>query len=116
MRVFLSALTFDLAGALHLDVTPDSGAGPIARRVNRAATLDGGVAFNDGGYSEGDRTINLTWRPRSKAREQQVASLVQNHGLLNASLPEGYFGVVPERYQPGTDRSTLTLLVKEKIA
>ncbi len=60
MQVTLSTTTFDLDGHITIDALPAStDLGEVRRRMNRVATLDGGAAFNDAGYSEADRTIRL---------------------------------------------------------
>jgi len=113
MLITLSAASFDLDGAVELDVTPDLGA--QRRRVNRIATLDGGVVFNDFGYTDGDRTINLAWDFVSAAQEALVARLVRLYQRLTLSCADGVFSVAPESYKASMSGSTLSLLVIEKL-
>ena len=47
MKAVISALTFDPAGRVALDLLPESDSGELRRRVSRVATLDGGVAISD---------------------------------------------------------------------
>lgn len=54
MLATLSTTTADAAGYVELDATWESTGGDVSRRVNRIATLDGGVVISDGGFSEGD--------------------------------------------------------------
>lgn len=116
MRVHLTTLEFDLAGAVTIDVLASSEMGNTTRRMNRIPTLDGGVAVNDFGFTEADRTITLRWRPVSKEHEASIVRLVQLYGRLNLSCPEGLFRVAPETYRPTPNESTLILFALEKLA
>jgi len=116
VRAVLSSLTFDPAGVVALDVTPDSSLGESRRRMNRIATLDGGAVFNDFGFSEADRTIELKWTPTSADQEAAVDRLVQLYPQLRLSLRAGLYLVAPEAYKPSADESSLSLLVVEKLA
>ena len=116
MLVHLAAKLFDLSGAVLLDCMPDTTAGALQRRVNRVATLDGGAAFNDFGFSEADRTIELRWLPSDRAADAIVARLVRLHRWVYVSTPGGIWLAAPETYTPGADESRLTLLVSELCA
>ena len=114
MLVHLAAKLFDLSGAVLLDCVPDTNAGSLQRRVNRVATLDGGAAFNDFGFAEADRTIELRWLPADRAADATVARLVRLHRWVYVSMPDGLWLAAPETYTPGADESRLTLLVSER--
>lgn len=115
--IHLAATTFDPDGVVSLVVDPaDTQPGETRRRVSRIATLDGGAAVNDFGSSYADQTITLVWTPKDPALEAAVARLVRLYSRLWLSNEDGCFLVVPESYQPRNDRSTLVLLVLEKLA
>jgi len=116
MMTVLSALTFDPLGVVELDVLASSNFGNQRRRMNRVATLDGGVVFNDFGYAEGDRTITLAWTVTDPAIEAAVARLVQLYARVRVATPAGLFLAALETYTPGAEESTLTLLVADKLA
>ena len=116
MRTVLSAVTFDPAGVVILDVNEQSNFGELRRRMNRVATLDGGAVFNDFGYSEADRSINLVWDVTNPADEAIVAHLISTYATLHVVTPSGLFLCAPERYVPGAAESTLSLLVVSKLA
>jgi len=116
MQVVLSPLTFDPLGVVELDANDKSSFGAPRRRMNRVATLDGGAVFNDFGYAEADRTLKLSWVPRSAAQEAAVARLVQLYAQVNCSTPQGFFVAALEAYTPGPAESTLTLLVAQRLA
>jgi len=114
MLVHLAAKLFDLSGAVLLDCMPDTTTGDMRRRVNRVATLDGGAAFNDFGFAEADRTIELRWVPTGAAADATVARLVRLHRWVYVSMPGGLWLAAPEAYTPGAEESRLTLLVSER--
>jgi len=116
MRAILTSLTFDPAGVVEIDALPESSTGETRRRMNRVATLDGGAVFNDFGFSEVDRTIELRWIPRSAEHESAVDRLVQLYAQVRLSVRAGCYLVAPESYRPGAGESSLTLLVVEKLA
>jgi hypothetical protein len=112
--VHLASKLFDLSGAVLLDCMDDTNAGQVQRRVNRVATLDGAAAFNDFGFAEADRTIELRWMPTTAAAEAVVGRLVRVHRMVYVSMPDGLWLAAPEVYTPGADESRLTLLVSER--
>lgn len=116
MRVSLSPLEFDPLGGVALDCVPDQTLGESRRRMNRIATLDGGAVFNDAGFSEADRTIELRWRVRSKAQEVAVQRLVQIYARVHVATPQGFYLAALERYMPGAREASLNLLVVAKLA
>ena len=116
MHVFLSSPTFDLNGTARLTPAPASDFGEVRRRVNRVQTLDGGVAVNDGGACDGDRTLSLQWRPGALGYEQGIEHLVATYPRLYAATRDGFYAVVPESYRRATSESKLVLLVVERLA
>lgn len=116
MLIHLAATTFDLDGALVLRVLPASDFGETRRRMNRIATLDGSAVFNDFGASEADRTIRLDWRPGSAAHEARIERLVRLYQRLRLSCRAGVYLVAPEVYRTTPDKSSVTLLVAQKLS
>lgn len=116
MQATLSPLTFDPAGPVVLDVLPGQTVGESRRRMNRIATLDGGAVFNDFGFSEADRTIQLRWQVCSAAQEAAVARLVQLYARVHVATAQGFYLAALEVYVPGAQESSLSLLVVDKLA
>jgi len=112
----LSAKTFDPVGHVQINITPDTNQGEVRRRVNRVATLDGGVVVNDSGFSDGDRTIDLAWVPRDGITDAAVDRMVQLYDRATLATRVGVFDVALDSYIPGTDESTLRLLVISKLS
>lgn len=116
MLAILTAPTYDPLGSVQLHVLPSSDHHERRRRISRVATLDGGAAFNDGGYAPADITVTLTWPVRSAATEAAVLRLVELHGRLLLSMPGVLYLAAPEAYTPGPATSSLTLLVERQLA
>jgi len=114
-RVILSTLEFDPLCPVEIDALPASSAGDIRRRVSRVATLDGGAAFNDGGYAEADRTISLRWLPQSAAAEERITRLVRLYPRITVAMAEGVFLAAPERYTRDDEQASLSLLVESRL-
>jgi len=114
--VSISTPEFDLNGHVLIDAVPNTTEGETVRRVNRAATLDGDVAITDRGFSEGDRTLTITWRTKSREHNASVARLVKSYALLNVSMPGAMYLAAPSSFEPRVDESTITLYVKSKLS
>ena len=115
MRAILSTTEYDPLVPVHLDVLPSSDLGTTTRRVTRTATLDGGAAFGDFGFTEADRTIVLRWRQRSAAQEESVRRLVSTYTRITVSCAAGLFLAAPQAYTPGAEESRLDLLVERRL-
>lgn len=116
MLIVLSTTTFDPDGFIEIQSLDRFNAGPTRRRMNRVPTIDGGAVFNDFGFSEADRTIDLSWQSTNKAIDDSVARLVKLYQQLVLATPDGVFLVAPDTFTPGSDESSLTLLVAEKLS
>lgn len=117
MRVVLSTLNYDPFGVVELEANDeDSEYGEDRRRTNRVATLDGGAAFNDFGFTYSDKTITLKWAPYSKDIESSISRLVRLYGFIHVSVPDGVYLAGIENFQSMGTKSTLTLLVKSKLS
>jgi len=110
----LSALTFDLSGyvEIHTDTFPDR---DTTRRINRVVTLDGGVAINDGGYSDGDLTFELEWNS-DVAVNSAVLRMLQIYPRAVLSTREGVFEVVLETYRLNAGTSRLVCLPVARLS
>jgi hypothetical protein len=112
----LSSTTWDTAGFVELNVKDSVTAGDTRRRIARVATLDGGVTVNDGGFTDSDRVLELTWTPSSASSESAVARLVRLYQQANISTRDGVFVCALESYTPGADESRLRALVLSKAS
>lgn len=116
MILSLSSPTFDPEGALILHPSPDSQLADRARRVTRTATLDGGAAIHDAGYSVADRTLTIVLVLPSAPTVAALQRLLRLYGRLTVTTPEAVFLAVPERLFVGAEEATLTLLVLAQLS
>jgi len=114
--ISITSKLFDLLGHLEIEPLPGESEGGISRRVSRVATLNQGVAVNDGGFSHGDRTLIYRYKPVSKDHDNRARRLVELHSRVYVSNADGVFECVPESFDPGADSNTITLFVILKVS
>jgi len=92
--ISLSATTYDPAGAL---IVPGRVSNPYdaQRRGSVTATLDGGVAVYDGGYSIADQTLKCTLSSPTQALLESLRYLVAYYGQVITCCETGAFLAVP---------------------
>lgn len=115
-QVVISAIVFDPEGWIPLELSADAQDRDITRRVARVATLDGGAAVNDFGFSDADRTMVLAWETLDAERESAISRMVQVYSRLHVSAQDGFFVAVPDSYRVSASGSRLSLLVLEKVS
>jgi hypothetical protein len=110
----LSATVFDPIGYVEIntDEFPDR---DTTRRVNRVITLDGGVAINDGGYSDGDLTFELEWKSDT-AVNSAILRMLQLYPRAVLSTRSGVFEVVLETYRLNAGTSRLVCLPVSRLS
>ncbi|UOF79458.1 hypothetical protein [Caudoviricetes sp.] len=111
----LAAPEFDLDGYIELMLTshPDQ---DETRRVNRALTLDGGVAISDGGYTPKDLTFLLEWGSSTQI-DAAVRRLMRLHTQVLLSTRAGVFLVTLETFRLGSGgKSTVNCLVIDQLS
>lgn len=114
--IVISTIDYDIEGAVQINPLPNSGnEGAITRRVNRVATLDGGAALNDGGFSEADKDFVYTWKTISKAHTDQIERLQRLYPKFHLSNSKGVFLVAMPSFRPGPEESEITLLSLGKL-
>ena len=112
MNVHISTVSFDLNGYVIIDATRID-PGRFGRRANKRKTLDGGVAFYDGGFAHGDQQITFTFRP-TEAQDASIKYIVENHSQVNVTTREGVYVCIPE-YEPGYDEARFTASILSKV-
>lgn len=114
--IAITTTTFDIYGAAEFEPLPGTNDGETRRRVNRVATLDGGVTAPDGGYSDGDRTLVYEWKPISATHNSAVDRIVKLYSRVHVSTPSGVYLAAPEVFTQGSGLNSITLLVIEKLS
>lgn len=87
--------SFDPQGFLALSIADNAPLMDAGRRVNVAPTLDGGVAVDDAGATDSDRSFTLTLRPKTQREAEQIKYLTISYPQLRAAFRDGCFQVVP---------------------
>lgn len=114
MKVFVSAVDFDLSGYAAIDALPGSSFGEYIPRYSKTKTLDGGVAVYDGGWSAGDMKFTVRFKG-TRALDAVCKRLVEYHSRVNVSTRDGVFRAVPE-YDEGSEREArLSLSIVERL-
>lgn len=116
MQISLSSPIFDLDGHVNIDAMEFSDVDAIERRVSRVRTLDGGVAYSDGGFAHGDRTARIEWRIRSQEQWDSVHVLMQNYSQLYVSMRDGCYLCAPSRLSRSGHNGRLELMLLEKVS
>ena len=111
----LSATLQDGSGGVFLPVLPESKTLGGSRRVSRIQTLDGGCVINDGGFSHGDRTMEIV-TPYETERWTVLWNLTRNHTQVMVSTREGLFLGTIEYLNAEEAKVRIRILIKEKLS
>jgi len=114
--ISITSRNFDPLGYLDIDPLPGSSEDNYSRRVTRTATLDGGVAISDRGYSDGDRTLTYRYRPVSRDHDNRAKRLLRLHPTVQVSTPDGVYLAAPQSFDSTPDGNTFALLVIQKLS
>jgi hypothetical protein len=97
MKVGIATLQADWLGGLLVEAHPTrSRLGNIKRRAVRMATLDGGSAIVDAGYSDSDRTVVVDVSTETEQTVESLRYVCQVYPLVLLFLPDGAYKAVPE--------------------
>lgn len=86
-----------------------------SRRVSRTQTLDGGCVINDGGFSHGDRTLQIV-TPYEEGRWNVLWNLTRNHTQVTVSTREGLFLGTIDNLDEEDRKIRIRVLLKEKLS
>jgi hypothetical protein len=109
------APVFDIEGYEIIEHPDKDGLSGFERRNSRIATLDGSAAFNDFGYSDSDRTLNIEWRPTSQDQVDNIARMVKAYSRLIISCREGCFIGAPGQLSTSEEKIQLRILVERRL-
>jgi hypothetical protein len=116
MNVHIAAKEFDLSGYIEVRPLLNAAPGSAARRVSRAATLDGSSAFIDRGFTHSDRQMQIQYRPVSQEHDERARRILELHERVTISTREGCFEAVPESFDGSPTRNTFTLWIVSKLS
>lgn len=110
----ISTTTANTSGAMVIHERRTSSLKQYRPRVSRTATLDGGAVIVHGGFSHGDRTLNVQ-ADMSRTQVDALIALVQTETLLNISLPDGFFSGSIDNISADAIPAQFSILLKEKL-
>jgi len=113
--IAIATPTYDLSGHRIFTRAENSEFKQVSRRGTRTKTLDGGISIYDGGYSDGDRTLNIVQYNPTEADYNFCKYIVQYYSEVVVSCVEGIFLCWPQTTNIKNNELTFTLLVKEKL-
>lgn len=111
--ISLSATTFDVAGRLILQARARD-AFQAQRRGSVTATLDGGSAVYDTGYSVSDTTLNVNYRRPTAAQITTLQYLVAYYAEVILCCEAGAFMARPQ-YVVRNDTLALQLRLLRRL-
>lgn len=117
MKFFLSSKEFQPLGSVEIDADPSrTRLGQITRRNQRVATLDGGVAVSDFGFSEGDRNVQIVFATDDFEKSLRVGEIVKQNSALILTYNEGAYEAVVRYFVYDPNGSTLSMDITAKIS
>lgn len=116
--VIVTSRLFDAAHSplVLRETTGDSTLFDTERRLTRTATLDGGVALDDVGYSDGDRTLDLSIIGPPESTRDALQALMEADGVQRIATSDGVFEGGLERLTVKNGALTARFLVSEKLS
>ena len=115
--VIVSAYSLDTSARLFIE-HPSAGSqiGDNERRVARTQTLDGSVAFVDGGFVDGDRTIRLEVAAPSDSQLSAAKRYIELYTQVRVATCDGSFLCRPSAFRGDLAGFALTLFVQSKLS
>lgn len=117
MFIGIATLVSDPLGGFLLPI--DHGKSRLenkVRRVSRVATLDGGSAVLDSGYSDTDRTITAEIDTLTEQENLRLQYVFAMYSRVLLFLPDGAFMASPESINRATNRYSITFLISGQAA
>lgn len=112
--IVISAIGYDPLGYVEIDERPASDPGELRRRIARVATLDGGVALNNFGLTDADRTATVRF-PRTHESLAAVNRLFRLYAFAIMSARDGIYRVALSSLSNDGDDCIMILLILERL-
>ena len=106
---------YDAVGSGVFTLKTDSKITARTRRVSRTKTLDGGVVFTDGGYTDGDRTLAAVIE-YEESSWTLVRHLLEDCTLVTVAICEGCFEATMGAVSLDKAGIKMSILLKEKLS
>jgi hypothetical protein len=86
MNISISTVLFSSVSPVQFNYRADSDIEGVSRRVTRYPTLDGGVSFFDGGFTDGDRSLAI------RTNDAEAAEAIRELGKYHQQFVVGWWG------------------------
>jgi hypothetical protein len=104
-----------VADPLRLAYLGSSDVRVAERRLVRTPTLDGDVAYNDGGFIDGDRTLRFEFSVLTDAQAQGLRTLAEAGGRVRVGVDgRSYLGII-SRYSFSSSGFFLSVEVVRRL-
>jgi hypothetical protein len=111
----IASQTYDADGAFILSPLADTSIRDMERRLTRTKTLDGGVVITDGGYSVGDRTLDIVVTSERELA-LSLAALLEDALWVIVSTEEGCYLAKFQELRDRDGKLTIRALIKEDLS
>jgi len=111
----ISSVTVDTSGNVIIEPNANTKIKANSRRVSRSKTLDGGVVITDGGYTDGDRTLEIHANV-TKAIWDKIWTIFKTYTLVYVATEDGFYSAAIESARYEENEAVLLILVKEKLS
>ncbi|MGO1502356.1 MAG: hypothetical protein ACTHWH_13855 [Marinobacter sp.] len=115
MNVSIAAPQFDLDGHVLLEGVSPNGMMGFERRNNRIPTLDGKAVIPDFGYSDADRTLDISWPAKDGIQIETIRRMAKTYSRLIVSTVEGCFVGAPGPFALRNDSAQIQILIEKRI-
>ena len=116
MNVGLSTPLYDESGAMLMRLNrTDSKLSDLAQFASRSSTLNGGSVIRTQGFFETNREIVVVTE-LSEAGESSLLYLFKTYPYLYFSGQDGFFLVVIETLEKDGNKTSMKILLKEKMS
>jgi len=112
----ISAPLYDIDGFLVVKENRASTINTLTRRVSKAATLDGGSALADFGFSDSDANFQIVIRNITESQTDILKAMIKTYPTLRLSCSEGAFSGAIVNFSADTLPVKFTFLTKEKLS
>jgi len=115
MNVSISSPTFDIDGHVWITNALPGGMSDFSLRVSRVATLDGGAAINNFGYSDADLTMDIRWPATDKAIVESIRRMTKSYSRLIVATADGCFVGTPASFSLSDGEAEIQILIEKRL-
>lgn len=111
----ITTIAQNTAGDMVFQEDPSSALLDADVRASRTATLDGGVVIDNQGFSDGDRTLEIT-AELDESAAAKLWALHRSEASVHVAISEGVFLATIKRLRIDNGECRLTIYIEEKLS